>query len=190
MFGPVLKGTRVTLRPPTKDDLKHYMRWFADPEVIRYLIRPFAFSESMEEAWFNRASEDPNSVAWCIEVDGKPVGTLGLAQIDWIHRHAVTGTTIGDKSYWRQGIASEAMALRTRFAFRELGLHKLNTAAYAENEASRRALEKTGYRQSGIKRQEHYRDGRFHDLWEGELLREEWERGQAAGEGGKATADR
>ena len=166
MFGPILRGSRVTLRPPRKEDLETYLAWFADPEVTRYQPRSTPFSPAQEEAWFTKTGEDPNSVVWAIEVDGKAVGT--------------TGITIGEKSLWRQGLASEAMALRTRYAFRELNLHKLKTQAYIENEGSRRALAKTGYTQAGIQRQEFYKDGRWHDVWEGELLREDWEKAQPA----------
>ena len=77
---------------------------------------------------------------------------------------------------WQKGIATEAMAMRTRFAFRELNLHKIRTRAFMENKASIRALEKAGYRQTGVLREEFYRDGRWHDVWCGEVLREDWER--------------
>ena len=180
MFGPILRGTRVTLRPPRKEDLETYLAWFADPEVTRYQPRSTPFSPAQEESWFTKTGEDPNSVVWAIEVDGKAVGTTGIGQIDWLHRHGTTGITIGEKSLWRQGLASEAMALRTRYAFRELNLHKLKTQAYMENEGSRRALQKTGYTPAGIQRQEFYKDGRWHDVWEGELLREDWEKAQPA----------
>jgi RimJ/RimL family protein N-acetyltransferase len=181
VFGPILRGTLLTLRPPRKDELDIYMRWFEDPEVIRFQPGPGPYSPSQEEAWFNRVSEDPNAVQWAIEVDGKAIGMTGIGQISWLHRHGTTGITVGDTSYWRRGIASEAMALRTRYAFRELNLHKLKTAAFMENEGSRRALEKTGYRQVGIQRQEFFKGGRWHDVWEGELLREEWEKTQPGG---------
>src|SRR5207244_11605750 len=109
VFGPILRGTRVTLRPPRKEDLETYLAWFADPEVTRYQPRSTPFSPAQEEAWFTRTGEDPNSVVWAIEVDGKAVGTTGIGQIDWLHRHGTTGITIGEKSLWRQGLASEAM---------------------------------------------------------------------------------
>ena len=40
----------------------------------------------------------------------------------------------------------------------------------------KRALLAAGYREIGIRRQEHFRDGAWHDVWLGELLREDWER--------------
>jgi len=70
------------------------------------------------------------------------------------------------------------MALRTRYCFHELNLHKIRTRAYMENEASKRALMKAGYVQYGIQREEAFRDGRYHDIWCGEVLREDWDRAQ------------
>ncbi len=178
MFGPVLRGEKCTLRPPRKEDLTTYQRWFEDTETLRFLPGLGPLSDSQEEEWFKRTGEDPNGVAWAIEVDGRVVGTTGIHGIDHRHGHGETGLVIGDKSMWRKGIASEAMALRTGFCFRELNLHKIRTRAFMENKASIRALEKAGYRQSGVLRQEFYRDGRWHDVWTGEVLREDWERAQ------------
>ena len=40
--------------------------------------------------------------------------------------------------------------------------------------ASRRALEHNGYRQCAVFRRDRYVEGRWHDLWVGEILRDEW----------------
>lgn len=69
---------------------------------------------------------------------------------------ALLGLVIGDKAMWRKGIAS-------------LNLHKIRT----------RAFQKAGYRESGTQREEMFRDGRFRDIWMGEVLREDWERAPA-----------
>ncbi len=133
-------------------------------------------SDSQEEEWFKRVGDDPDAVQGVIEVDGRPVGFTGIGGINWRHSNGETGLLIGDKSLWRKGIASEAMVLRTAFCFRELNLHKLRTRAFMENEASKRALQKAGYRESGIQREEMFRDGRWHDIWMAEIQREDWER--------------
>ena len=179
MFGPILRGTKCTLRPPRKEELSTYQRWWEDPEVIYFTPRMGPLSDWQEEEWVKRVGEDPNGVEWVIEVDGKPVGFTGISGINWRHGNGETGLLIGDKSLWRKGIASEAMALRTAFCFRELNLHKIRTRAFMENEPSKRALQKAGYRETGVQRQEFFRDGRWRDCWMGEVLREDWERAQA-----------
>ena len=178
MFGPVLRGEKCTLRPPRKDELSIYQRWFEDVDVLRFTPGIGPLSDAKEEEWFDRVGEDPNAVQWVIEVDGKPVGFTGIGGINWRHSNGETGIAIGDKSLWGKGIASEAMKLRTAFCFRELNLHKIRTRAFMENEASKRALQKAGYRETGIQREEMYREGRFRDIWMGEVLRDDWERVQ------------
>ena len=178
MFGPVLRGEKCTLRPPRKEELTTYQRWFEDPEVLRFLPGIGPFSNSQEEEWFKRSGEDANAITWAIEVDGRAVGMTGIHAIDHRHGTGESGITVGDKSMWGKGVATEAMILRTRFAFRELNLHKVRSRTFMENEGSKRALQKAGYRQVGVLREEFYRDGRRHDVWMGEVLRDEWERAQ------------
>ena len=178
MFGPILRGEKCTLRPPRKEELSIYQRWFEDVDVLRFTPGIGPLSDAKEEEWFNRVGEDPNAVQWVIEVDGRPIGFAGIGGINWRHGNGETGLVIGEKTLWRRGIASEAMVLRTAFCFRELNLHKIRTRAFMENEASKRALQKAGYREAGIQREEMFRDGRFRDIWMGEVLREDWERAQ------------
>ena len=180
MFGPVLRGERVTLRPGREDDAEHFVRWFADMEVTRFLARRMAITLEDEKEFLKKVGESKDDVWWVIEAENKPIGAVGIHGISWLDANGSTGIVIGEKDCWNKGYATDAMRLRTRYAFRELNLHKLKTQAYMENEGSRRALQKTGYTQAGIQRQEFYKDGRWHDVWEGELLREDWEKAQPA----------
>ena len=181
MFGPVLRGEKCTLRPPRKEEAEAYIGWFKDLDVIRYTLQVGPMSIWQEEDFIKRMAEEPNAISWIVEVEGRPVGWTGVGGIHWRNGNGEGGIVIGEKSLWRRGIATEAIALRTRFCFRELNLHKIRTRAFMENKASIRALEKAGYRQSGVLRHEFYRDGRWHDVWMGEVLREDWERAQREG---------
>jgi RimJ/RimL family protein N-acetyltransferase len=53
------------------------------------------------------------------------------------------------------------------------------TEADAENEASRKALERNGYRSVGVRREQTFREGTWHDRWLAEVLRADWEKAQA-----------
>ena len=97
-----------------------------------------------------------------------------MLQQTWPNAHGTTGILIGAKDRWGKGIASEAMRLRTRYAFRELNLHKLMTEVFVANAASKRALEKSGYRTVGIRKEHFFTGGTWHDIWLGEVTREEW----------------
>ena len=179
MFGPVLRGDHVTLRPADDSDPPRFVPWFADMEVTRYLGRRTAVALYYEVDTLKKFGESDNAVFWMIEADGETIGATGIHAIDWINAHATTGIVIGAKEHWRKGYATEAMRLRTRYAFRELNLHKLMTEVDTENEASRKALERNGYRSVGIRREQTFREGKWHDRWVGEVLRADWEKTQA-----------
>ena len=176
MYGPVLTGTGVTLRPPDDSDAPRFVDWFGDLEVTRYLARRAGIGLLQEQGHLRRVGESTTDVFWMIEAEGRAIGATAIHNIDWINAHAATGTVIGDKSAWRKGYGSEAMRLRTEYAFRQLNLHKLTSSAFLENEPSRRALSKAGYAQTGVEREHYFREGRWHDHWTCELLRADWEK--------------
>ncbi|HKW77556.1 MAG TPA: GNAT family protein [Candidatus Limnocylindria bacterium] len=181
MFGPVLKGEHVTLRPADDGDPPRFLPWLADLEVTRFLGRRTGVALYQEVDFLKKAGEDKNSVLWVIEHDGETVGATGIHAIDWLSAHGTTGILIGAKEKWGKGIATEAMRLRTRYAFRELNLQKLSTEVFVPNEASKRALEKNGYRTVGIRRRHFFAGGKWHDIWIGEVLREDWDRAHPNG---------
>ena len=127
MFGPVIEGARLRLEPPRPEWAPIYQRWLADSEVTRHLVHRNPPTLRQEEELLEKAAEDPNRVIWAIVLKdrGKLIGVIALDKIDWRLRDAESGIMIGDKSEWRHGHASEAMRLRTEYAFMELGLHKV-----------------------------------------------------------------
>ena len=82
-----------------------------------------------------------------------------------MNRSAKTGTILGEKSAWRRGYGADVMRTRTRFAFEELGLHRLASECFVANLASRRCLEKAGFKLIGTARQRIWRNGVWHDLY-------------------------
>ena len=93
MFGPVLKGDRVTLRPADDSDPPRFVPWFADMEVTRYLGRRSAVALYMEEEILKRFGESDDTVFWMIEAGGETIGATGIHAIDWLSRHATTSAT-------------------------------------------------------------------------------------------------
>ena len=175
MLGPIIRGERLSLAPAGPDDLPLFCSWFARPDVTRYLLTRFVPSPQQEEEWFRRTSESVSDVYWVMKLQGKTIGSTAIHGIDWINRHATTGTMIGDPRHWGKGYATEATRLRTAYAFEELGLERLETESFAENVGMHRALERSGYTRIATRRHVMYAGGRWHDTYLFELLREDWE---------------
>jgi len=148
--------------------------WFEDLETTRFLGLRNPPSIEMEKQWLETTAKDPNSVIWVMEVGGVAVGTTGIREIDWKNGFGTTGTLIGDRSVWGQGVGSEAMRLRARYAFVQMPLRKLKSSYFDGNVASGKAQAAAGYREVGRHRADRFVDGRWVDEILTEVLREDW----------------
>src|SRR5947209_107684 len=175
MYGPLIQGKLVTLRPPRPDDVHAMLTWFEDLEVTRFLEMRFPPGLEAEKEWLDRMARDPNEVYWVIEFEGRAVGGTGIHRIDWKNGIGTTGTAIGDKSVWGKGVGRELMQLRADYVFTETPLRKLRSMYLEGNDASGRAQAASGYQQVGRYKAERFVDGRWHDMILTELMREEWE---------------
>src|SRR5216117_1913462 len=172
MLGPVLHGANgVTLRTPTLGDQKTIARWMFEPETTRFWGGRIgdARDEEFEER-HKKNAEDPNSVGWTIAYQNESVGFTGLFDIDWAARDCESGIFIGRIDLYGRGIASEAVRLRTDFAWREMRLHRVHNWISLRNRGSRRANEKAGYRQMGLMKRYGFRSGQWYDDWLGEVF--------------------
>jgi RimJ/RimL family protein N-acetyltransferase len=175
MYGPVMQGKLLRLRPPKDEDAAVMITWFEDMEVTHFLFVRTPPSLGQEKEWLDARAKDPDSIFWVVEVDGEPVGSTGIQMIDWKDGFGLTGTVIGDKRHWGKGVASELMRLRADFAFMQTPLRKLKSGYIDGNDASARAQASCGYVQVGRWRKDRFVDGEWRDLILTELLREEWE---------------
>ncbi len=92
------------------------------------------------------------------------IGNVTLNDVDWIDRRSHTGLIIGNKEYWRRGIAFEAWSLLLEYAFKQLGLRKVTAGAIEGHDASLAVLRKLGFREEGLFKQEVWAAGSHRDV--------------------------
>ncbi|EON74473.1 GNAT family N-acetyltransferase [Lysinibacillus sphaericus] len=68
-----------------------------------------------------------------------------------------------DEIYIGKGIVTEAVELVVRFAFEQIGLHRVEAYVSTQNNASIRVLEKSGFQREGLLRQLLYINGQWVD---------------------------
>lgn len=170
MFGPRLEGQKgVALVPPTLEHFNLHPVWETQPEVGRFWGPRFGeLTQEHQEEQFKKGSTDQTQIQWTIAYNGEPVGFTGIFDIDWVRRDGESGIFIGRHDLYGRGIASEAIRLRTDFAWRELRLHRVHNWIAHANRGSRRANEKVGYTQMGLFRRSFFRSGEWYDEWLGE----------------------
>lgn len=171
---PVLSGPRVILRAPRRAD---YRAWQRLRRESRDFLRPFEprWSEAdlgrrVFAARLRRGREESRAgtdytffIFECVERGEQLVGGLTLSNI---RRRAAQFVTLG---YWMgrqhagRGLMTEAVGVVIPFVFDTLGLHRINAAFLPENTASRRVLEKNGFREEGFAEAYLQIDGKWRD---------------------------
>ena len=172
MIGPHLPGEHgVALAPLTLEYLKRSRDWMTRPETTRFWgVRVMDMRPEYAEERFKKLAADRDNVNWAILFEGEHVGQTGLFEINWISRDAESGIFIGRHDLYGKGIASEAIRLRSAFAWQELRLRRVHNWIAVRNRGSRRANEKAGYRQMGRYDRSWFRSGQWHDEWLGEIF--------------------
>lgn len=92
------------------------------------------------------------------------MGGIGLhPQPDVMRRSLEIGYWLG-QPYWGRGIASEAVAAMTRYAFEHFDVARVFALVFEWNPASARVLEKAGYRLEGRLRKAVTKEQRTMDM--------------------------
>ena len=162
-----LLGERILLRELRVSDVgENYYSWMNDSAVNQFLESRF-FPQSLESIIEFTASSnrDPDVVLFAIvEIKSKiHIGNIKLGPINWIHRNAEMGLLIGEKIFWGQGFASEAISLVCEYARNLLNLHKVTAGCYSSNIGSAKAFEKAGFQVEGIRKEQVFVKGSFED---------------------------
>ncbi len=170
-----LKGERVRLVPPDRTlHLENALNWMNDPEITATLKINFGVTRRQEELFFEKIeTQRQNDFTWAILDEAEShIGFIGLHEINWRHRWTIGGLVIGERSAWGRGYSTDAVRVRTRFAFDTLGLHRIE--GHTMNPSMKRVYEKCGYHHEGIARRKFWRDGRWHDADLYAILDDDW----------------
>lgn len=179
MGPPELHTPRLHLRPLLLRDADAVYAYARDAEVARHTL--WDAHTSIEDsrtflALIASRYESGVALDWGIEADGVLVGTIGFFDRREDHRRAEVGYALA-RSWWGRGVMVEALRAVLGYGFDRLGLHRIVASARVENGASRRVLEKVGFRLEGTARQHLSVKGHWWDVALFGLLVTEWEDG-------------
>jgi [ribosomal protein S5]-alanine N-acetyltransferase len=159
--GPVVRGEGVVLRPPRLSD---HLEWADLRERSRdYLVpwEPTWADDDLTRPAFRRRlavyqREMDAGSAWPLFVFDAAGGALmGAMTLSNVRRGVAETGTLGywiGQSFAGRGVATASVRAICRFAFGRLGLHRVEAACVPTNIASRRVLEKAGFRLEGCAR--------------------------------------
>jgi RimJ/RimL family protein N-acetyltransferase len=177
MKNPFRIGQQIYLRALEPTDAPAIVPWINDPEVTRTIGRWSAVSHTDELEFIDGMRKSPSDHVLGIALrDGDAlVGLCGLHQINWQVREAMFGIMVGDRAAQGRGHGSEATRLMVAFAFETLNLNRVWLDVLADHPRAVGVYERAGFVREGLARQKHYREGRYRDLLQMAILRQEWQ---------------
>ena len=103
------------------------------------------------------------TLPWVITYGGQFAGQLTVGSIIWgSARSAQVGYWI-DEAFAGRGVIPTALAMALDHCFFVVGLHRVEASIRPENQASRRVVEKLGFREEGLRRRYLHIDGAWRD---------------------------
>ncbi len=153
---PVIETERLRLRPFRAEDLAAHRAAVDDDPAVTWAHVRFPLADSLRR-WADRLDgwQRDGFGMWIVEErsSGGVIGHAGLQPLAGT-QDVELGYYLG-RPAWGQGYATEAARACLRFGFDVCGLPRIVAVVRHENAASRRVLEKLGFRW--------VRDGRFYD---------------------------
>lgn len=147
-----MKGEKVSLDVVLESDAENAFIENNDPELNHFFKRLGRMS-SYEEAVQSikhlfKTSETERVFAIVLNDDEKAFGHVGVHEINWKSRHGKMGFILSNE-HWNRGDMTDAVRLVVKYSFEMINLRKLFSHVLYLNIASKKVLEKAGFKECG-----------------------------------------
>jgi len=161
-----LKLKRCTIRNWRLGDAESLAKNANNRNVWVTLRDRFPHPYTIEDAknFLERATSNQGPEKFfCIDIDGAAVGGIGMHPGEDVYRlTAEFGYWLAEE-FWGRGIMSEVVPAFVNYCFEKFSLTRMFAAAYANNPASARVLEKAGFALEGRLKKNVIKDGKILD---------------------------
>ncbi len=175
---PMIAHGSVFLRAAERDDIPQFVSWLNDYATSRTLGLRAPLSIPLEEQWFEQmvASQGKDSYHFvaCLAADGRPIGSIGLMELDLVNGSAAVGIAIGTADDRGKGHGTDMLRAILGFGFGFLRLERIWLDVYQINPGARHVYERVGFVHEGVLRHAAFREGRFLDVHRMSILASEW----------------
>lgn len=127
---------------------------------------PYPYTEQDAAAYIQTMlSADENKIfAFAITINNKVIGSISIFRQENIHRRtAELGYYIAE-NYWGKSIMTEAVKQICEYVFNNSDIIRIYAEPFADNSASCRVLEKTGFQFEGILKSNAVKNGKIIDM--------------------------
>ncbi len=160
-----LIGEKCYLSPVSIEDTEKYTEWVNDLEIGQFLLFTSLVLDHDKEREALKQLMKNHIVFAIVEKDtNKVIGNCGLHEVNEVHRRASFGIFIGEKTYWNQGIGTEATSLTLDYGFNIMNLNNISLEVVEYNQRAIRCYDKVGFKYIGKRRDYVFMAGKYHDV--------------------------
>jgi len=163
-------STPVTFEKLLPQHFEQVACWLSRGEINQWLTSEWRHRQA-DPKMLAIASRSVKNRLFLVRFQGQACGLTGLADIDQADRIAMVWYLLGEQRFASRGITSEAVRQTANFAFAEMNIACLYAWIMEDNVASRRVLEKSGFRECGRFRNAACSNGRQVDRIYFDLIR-------------------
>lgn len=153
------------LRAWAPEDSGSLIKYAGNPQITRFMSDGFSTLSSSEGAknFINFVISNPNKIYRAIEVNGEAVGGIGITvQTDIYRKNAELGYWLAEP-FWGKGFISKTIPMIVAEAFDALDITRIFAKPFHTNVASRRVLEKSGFKLETIFEKAIYKNEEYLD---------------------------
>lgn len=162
----MLKGDCTGLRAIEKGDLPFLLSWRNQPELRQYFREYRELSVLHQNRWYEQIQEDSSTLMFAISelLDNKLIGAAGLCNIDWKNQNAELSLYIGyDTLYVDDKYAPDVVTTLMKYAFEELGIHRLWAEVFDFDIQKQLLFESMGFKKEGLHKHTYWSCQKWHD---------------------------
>lgn len=148
----------IVIRDIVQEDVTSLFSWWVDKEINKYDPRPIpknsiellmecaGFCKRFDSEIINLDLKQRKYKYFIIGDKHKSaIGFVNIFSFDAENKQCELGVEIGDKRYWKRGIASKAVRVVTDYIFNNIGINRIYIETGESNIPALRLFEKLGF---------------------------------------------
>ena len=149
------------MRPMKESDLKQVLKWRNHPDIRKCMYSNHKIETDEHKEWFIKSCEDPAITLLIYQQGKKACGFVSIKQTSF-PKVAKWGFYVAPNA--QKGSGFELGKLAIKYAFEQLGFHKLCGEALSFNEKSIVFHQRLGFVQEGYIKEHHFDGNEFQDI--------------------------
>lgn len=156
----------IKIRKHLVKDIPYRVKWLNNPNVNRFVGDEMGQATTLKKQteWFAKYRKDKNKKFFTICDNSKPIGFMGLSNINKTNKNADLFIAIGEDEYRGTGVGKIAMEWLIDYGFEKLKLHKINLGVAKDNVLAVKLYRSLNFIVEGTMKDEMFYKNKYHDF--------------------------